>query len=132
MLADNANYANMGRVSVASVSAILDLLYNKILLISESTRSTSAQGNLVNLLYTDSQRIQMVLQNVMMFFQIPIEIIVYLIYLIVQVNPIALVGLGAFVIFIPLLLIIMKNIIMAQKRIMSARDLRIKRANEIL
>lgn len=61
MIAENVNHANLIRVAVASVSGILDLLYNKILLISESTRSTSAQGNLVNLLYTDSQKVQQII-----------------------------------------------------------------------
>lgn len=67
-----------------------------------------------------------------MFYQVPFEILAYLIYLICAVNPIALVGLGAFLIFIPVIFLILMSVMQSQKKIMSARDLRIKRANEIL
>lgn len=57
------------------------MLYQKILLLSDSTRVNSAGGNIINLLFTDTTKISLLFQFFPFVAQVPVDIIVYIIYL---------------------------------------------------
>ncbi|KAH0570795.1 Xenobiotic-transporting ATPase / Multidrug resistance-associated protein [Spironucleus salmonicida] len=126
------SFSSTIRAALKINSGLLDLLYNKILLLSDQARASSATGNLVNLLYTDTQKISMLIQFFPMIFQMPCDIIAYLIYLGVKIDPIAFVGLCAYLVVIPVMASIMGFVFSSQRKIMNLRDVRVKRATEIL
>lgn len=132
VILQNINSSLLMRMSSRTITGLLDLIYQKILIISDAARSTSATGNITNLLFTDTQKIAFMLLFMMMIIQVPIDLVIYIIYLGVQIAPIALTGLIAFLIFIPIIVGVMGKIAYYQKKIMSMADLRMKRATEVL
>ncbi|KAH0572254.1 Xenobiotic-transporting ATPase / Multidrug resistance-associated protein [Spironucleus salmonicida] len=113
-------------------TACLDLLYSKITKLSSSSRSNFSDGNLVNLLYTDTQRISLFFQQISTIAQMPIDIIAYLIYMGVSVTPLAFVGLIAYLLFLPIIAGVMSIVFSTQRRIMAMRDQRMRRVVESL
>lgn len=45
------------KLSIQSTAGLLDLVYNKILVISETSKNVNAQGSLANILFTDTIKI---------------------------------------------------------------------------
>jgi len=66
------------------------------------------------------------------FFQIPVDICVYIIYLGAEINPLALTGLLAYLILFPFMGVLITKVVTLQKKIMSLRDMRVKRATEVI
>ncbi|CAL6091960.1 Xenobiotic-transporting_ATPase / Multidrug resistance-associated protein [Hexamita inflata] len=131
-VAQNLSMSNLLRISTSGISGFLDLVFNKVLVLSDQTRSSSAAGNITNLLYTDTLMIATMITFIHFIVQVPIDLIIYIIYLGVQINPIALVGLTAYLILFPVVGIVIGKIAFLQKKIMSIRDMRMKRATEVL
>ncbi|CAL5989372.1 Xenobiotic-transporting_ATPase / Multidrug resistance-associated protein [Hexamita inflata] len=131
-VAQNLSMSNLLRISTSGISGFLDLVFNKILVLSDQTKSSSAAGNITNLLYTDTLMIANVITFIHFIVQVPIDLIIYIIYLGVEINPIALVGLTAYLILFPIVGIVIGKIAFLQKKIMSIRDMRMKRATEVL
>lgn len=69
------------RMSSRTITGLLDLIYQKILIISDAARSTSATGNITNLLFTDTQKIAFMILFLVMIIQVPIDLVIYIIYL---------------------------------------------------
>ncbi|CAL6010692.1 Xenobiotic-transporting_ATPase / Multidrug resistance-associated protein [Hexamita inflata] len=128
----NLAMSGLIRAATISVSGLLDMIFNKILVISDQTRSSSASGNITNLLYTDSMTISTLIIYFHFIIQIPTDLVIYIIYMGVQINPLALVGLTAYLIIFPVVGLIMGKVQFIQKKLMSLKDMRMKRATEIL
>ena len=62
----------------------------------------------------------------------PVDLVVSIVYLAVQVDPLALTGLLAYMILFPMIGIVIGKVVMYQKKMMSVKDLRVQRAGEIL
>ena len=77
----NLGYSICIRLSTMGVNGLLDLIYQKILKISNQAVSTQAAGNLTNLLYTDTQKIAMMFTYLPQILQAPVDLVVYVIYL---------------------------------------------------
>ena len=103
-----------------------------MLLLSDATRQATASGNITNLLFTDTQKIAQMLLYLLMIMQVPVDLVIYIIYMGVAISPLALSGLSVFVLFVPLLWGVMQRVMRLQKEIMGMADLRMKRAGEIL
>lgn len=64
--------------------------------------------------------------------QMPLDLIINIIYLGVQINPIAITGLLAYFVIFPVMSMIMGKVITYDKKITSLRDLRVKRSTEVM
>ncbi|CAL6094608.1 Xenobiotic-transporting_ATPase / Multidrug resistance-associated protein [Hexamita inflata] len=128
----NLAMSGLIRAATISVSGLLDMIFNKILVISDQTRSSSASGNITNLLYTDSMTISTLIVYFHFIIQIPTDLVIYIIYMGVQINPLALIGLTAYLVIFPVVGLIMGKVQFIQKKLMSLKDMRMKRATEIL
>ena len=62
----------------------------------------------------------------------PVDLVVSIVYLAVQVNPLALTGLLAYFILFPMIGMVMGKVVVQQKKMMSIKDMRVQRAGEIL
>lgn len=45
-------------MAAKATAGLLDVLYNKMMRLSETTKNTNAQGSLANILFTDTFKIQ--------------------------------------------------------------------------
>lgn len=54
VILQSINSSLLMRLSSRTITGLLDLIYQKILIISDAARSTSATGNITNLLFTDT------------------------------------------------------------------------------
>lgn len=131
-ITQSLSFSTSLRFSAKGVNGLLDLIFNKLMVISDQARSTSASGNLTNLLFTDTQKIAMMFQYFPIIIQVPFELVIYIVYLGVQIDPIALCGLLVYLVFFPLIGVIMGNAMTLEKQIMSLKDLRVNRAGEVL
>ncbi|CAL5986502.1 Xenobiotic-transporting_ATPase / Multidrug resistance-associated protein [Hexamita inflata] len=128
----NLSMSNLIRISTSGISGFLDLVFNKILVLSDQTKSSSSTGNITNLLYTDTLMIATMVTFIHLMAQMLTDLIVYIIYLGVQIDPIALTGLTAYLILFPIVGVAIGKITYLQKKIMSIRDMRMKRSTEVL
>ncbi|CAL6025768.1 Xenobiotic-transporting_ATPase / Multidrug resistance-associated protein [Hexamita inflata] len=128
----NLSVSTVLRISTSGISGFLDLVFNKVLVLSDQARSSSAAGNITNLLYTDTLMIATMITFLPFIIQVPVDLITYIVYLGVQIDPIALVGLSAYLLLLPMVWISISKIQFLQKKIMSIRDMRMKRATEVL
>ena len=128
------NVANSALIRMASRESggVLDVVYQKMLLLSDGARQTTASGNVTNLLFTDTQKIAQMLLYLAMILQVPVDLAVYVLYLGLAISPLALSGLAVFALFVPLLWGVMQRVMRLQRQIMGMADLRMKRAGEVL
>lgn len=64
--------------------------------------------------------------------QIPVDMMVYIIYLAVEVNPVSLAGLLILAILIPAMLCLLQGILKVAKRSLSLKDTRVEKTTEVL
>ncbi|KAH0570876.1 Xenobiotic-transporting ATPase / Multidrug resistance-associated protein [Spironucleus salmonicida] len=113
-------------------TGFLDLLYNKILRLSNHARSNSSTGNLVNLLYTDTQKMALLMYFFPLVFQIPLDMCAYIIYMAINVDPMTFLGLIVYLLVFPVISLVMSSLFAVQRRGTNIRDLRIQKTTEIL
>jgi len=117
--------------SVRSMSGLLDVMYQKLLTLSDISRQT-AGSNLNNLIAADSQRIAYFLQLLATLLVIPLQLVVVIIYILVQIHYTAIGGLIGLLITLPIIGACVSYISTAMKRLMNFRDERVRRCTEIL
>lgn len=119
-------------VGVLSRGALIAALYRKALSLSGKSRTVITNGRLVNHMGTDISRIDFASGFFHMSWTAPIQFIVVLIILIVQMGPIALAGVGFLVVATPLLGTAMKKMFAVRKKAMVWTDARAKMIQELL
>ena len=67
-----------------------------------------------------------------MLVEMPLSIVLYIVYLAVEVNPVVLWGLVIYIVLAPVLLIGMTRFFAYQKELTSVRDQRVKKTTELL
>lgn len=77
--------------SMAS-QALSDLLYRKILTLSELSRSSSISGSIINFIFTDTSKITDFLVFIPMFTGVPFRLIYSIVILTTTINPLTIVG----------------------------------------
>lgn len=82
-------------------SGLLDVLYNKMTRLSETTKNLNAQGSLANILFTDTFKIQTFVRLMFLLVEVPCELLVSIIFLGVYINPVAIIGISVVFIFMP-------------------------------
>ncbi|CAL6024639.1 Xenobiotic-transporting_ATPase / Multidrug resistance-associated protein [Hexamita inflata] len=123
------NCINMG---IKSTSALLDVLFNKMMKLSETTKNVNAQGALANILFSDTIKIQQYLKLFYLQITVPLDIIIAVIYLAAFINPVVLFGFGALLLFIPLIIISNKILAQSLGRMATMRDIRSAKIQEAI
>ncbi|EES99511.1 MRP-like ABC transporter [Giardia duodenalis ATCC 50581] len=117
--------------SMAS-QALSDLLYRKILTLSELSRSSSISGSIINFIFTDTSKITDFLVFIPMFTGVPFRLIYSIVILTTTINPLTIVGIIGGLLTSPLLIFFIRRQLWFTKHYMCYKDLRIKRATEVL
>lgn len=105
----NIAATNLIQVAVGGTNGMLDLLFQKILRLSNSAKNASASGNIANLLFTDTQKVATMFIYVEAMFELPVGLAAYLIYIGVQITPIALTGMLGYLFFLVLVCLMLKQ-----------------------
>uniref|UniRef100_A0A8C4Q402 ABC-type glutathione-S-conjugate transporter n=1 Tax=Eptatretus burgeri TaxID=7764 RepID=A0A8C4Q402_EPTBU len=99
---------------------------------SSAARRASTLGEVVNLMSTDAQRFMDVATNIQLLWSSPLQIILALIFLWIELGPAVLAGLGVMVLLIPINALLANKSRGFQVKNMKIKDERIKMMNEIL
>ncbi|KAG6909964.1 hypothetical protein DXG01_014233 [Tephrocybe rancida] len=111
---------------------LITAIYTRSLKLTSRARSTLTNGKLVNHISTDVSRIDFCAGFFHMAWTAPIQMIICLILLILNLGPSALAGFGFFVLATPLQTMVMKKLFNLRKKSMAWTDKRAKLLQELL
>ncbi|CAL6014554.1 Xenobiotic-transporting_ATPase / Multidrug resistance-associated protein [Hexamita inflata] len=123
---------NCVQLGIKITGALLDVLFNKMTVLSETTKNINAQGSLANILFTDTMKIQFFTQLFYFLFSIPLNLIVAVVYLASYINPVALIGMGGILLFIPIIGTCARIMQKSLSRTATLKDIRSQKIQEIL
>eukprot|EP01083_Nonionella_stella_P065153 170468_1 len=114
-------------------TSLVSAVYSKSLRLSGTSRQEKTTGEIVNLMATDSQRINDLFPYIHMLWSAPLQICLAVLMLYQQVGPSVFVGLFVMLaLMLPVNAAVMKRLQSVQKRIMGIKDKRVKVTNEVL
>ncbi|XP_039477578.1 canalicular multispecific organic anion transporter 1-like isoform X2 [Oreochromis aureus] len=113
-------------------TALMAAVYKKALVVSNDTRKESTVGEMVNLMSADAQRFNDVTTSIHLLWSCPLQIIISIVFLWLELGPSVLAGLGVMVLIIPTNALIATKARKLQIENMKFKDKRMKIMNEIL
>ncbi|CAL6093007.1 Xenobiotic-transporting_ATPase / Multidrug resistance-associated protein [Hexamita inflata] len=131
-IGDSICSLNCVQFGIKITGALLDVLFNKMTVLSETTKNVNAQGSLANILFSDTMKIQAFTQLFYFIFSIPLNLIVAIVYLATYIDPVALIGAGGILIFIPIIGTCARVMQKALSRMATLKDIRSQKIQEIL
>ncbi|CAL6068134.1 Xenobiotic-transporting_ATPase / Multidrug resistance-associated protein [Hexamita inflata] len=131
-IADSICSINCVQLGVKISSALLDTLFNKMMLLSETTKNINAQGSLANILFSDTMKIQFFTKVFYCLFTVPLDLIVAIVYLACYIDPVALIGAAGIFICFPIIGICGGILQKSLSRMATLKDIRSQKIQEIL
>lgn len=113
-------------------TALINAIYRKALVISNTARKESTVGEIVNLMAVDAQRFMDLTTYINMLWSAPLQIGLALYFLWDLLGPSVLAGLAVMIILIPINGVIANRIKTYQIKQMKYKDERVKLMNEVL
>ncbi|XP_028278726.1 ATP-binding cassette sub-family C member 2 isoform X2 [Parambassis ranga] len=113
-------------------TAIMAAVYKKALVVSNDTRKESTVGETVNLMSADAQRFNDVTNFIHLLWSCPLQIIVSIAFLWLELGPSVLAGLAVMVLMVPINGLLATKARKFQIENMKFKDKRLKIMNEIL
>uniref|UniRef100_A0A665VF34 ATP-binding cassette, sub-family C (CFTR/MRP), member 2 n=1 Tax=Echeneis naucrates TaxID=173247 RepID=A0A665VF34_ECHNA len=113
-------------------TAIMAAVYKKALLVSNDTRKESTVGETVNLMSADAQRFNDVTNFIHLLWSCPLQIILSIAFLWLELGPSVLAGLAVMVLMVPVNGLLATKARKIQIENMKYKDKRLKIINEIL
>ena len=87
-----------GKMSVRVRAGLIDSIYKKALTVSPAAASACDSAKIVNLLAIDLERLQMLLQFIWVFWVAPLNIIITMVLLFIQIGWVSFIGLGVLIV----------------------------------
>uniref|UniRef100_A0A4W6CQJ0 ATP-binding cassette, sub-family C (CFTR/MRP), member 2 n=1 Tax=Lates calcarifer TaxID=8187 RepID=A0A4W6CQJ0_LATCA len=113
-------------------TAIMAAVYKKALVVSNDTRKESTVGETVNLMSADAQRFNEVTNFIHLLWSCPLQIILAIVFLWLELGPSVLAGLAVMVLMVPINGLLATKARNIQIEIMKFKDKRLKIMNEVL
>jgi len=113
-------------------AAVVASVYRKSLRLTSTSRQKKYQGEVVNLMSNDTQRLMDLCPNFHLIWSAPFQIIVALVLLVLTIGSAAFVGFGIMILLIPLQGLIAARLGKLRKTLLDWTDTRIKLMNEVL
>ncbi|XP_039857920.1 canalicular multispecific organic anion transporter 1 [Simochromis diagramma] len=113
-------------------TALMAAVYNKALVVSNDTRKESTVGETVNLMSADAQRFNDVTNFIHLLWSCPLQIIISIVFLWLELGPSVLAGLGVMVLMVPINGFLATKARKLQVENMKFKDERMKIMNELL
>ncbi|CAL6059562.1 Xenobiotic-transporting_ATPase / Multidrug resistance-associated protein [Hexamita inflata] len=128
-IADSFGALHGYRMSIKVVSTLTELIFQKTLKLNSYSKN---QGNLINLMFMDTFKVQLSSMFFHNMLVIPIEVIISVIYLGTYVNPISLSGVGLLFVFVPMIYIFSIKLQQSLDELNNLRDSRCQKIQEML
>lgn len=128
----NFFFYNSMQVGVFSRGALIAALYRRAMTLSGKARATISNGRLINHISTDISRIDFAAGFFHMSWTAPVQLIVVIIILIVQLGATSLTGVAFLLVMAPLQGLAMKRLLMLRRKTMIWTDKRVKLIQELL
>ncbi|KAG4106141.1 P-loop containing nucleoside triphosphate hydrolase protein [Neocallimastix lanati (nom. inval.)] len=128
----NCYFKNTMEVGLSVRATVIGIIYRKTLKLSNKAKQTIGDGQIINLVSTDSARLQRLLGNLHYLWSGPFQLIVILVLLIRSLGVWSLIGFTIFLVVIPLQGYIMKLLAKLRKQTAILTDQRVKRTQEII
>uniref|UniRef100_A0A8C0AK94 Multidrug resistance-associated protein 1 n=1 Tax=Bos mutus grunniens TaxID=30521 RepID=A0A8C0AK94_BOSMU len=113
-------------------TAVIGAVYRKALVITNAARKSSTVGEIVNLMSVDAQRFMDLATYINMIWSAPLQVILALYLLWLNLGPSVLAGVAVMVLMVPLNAVMAMKTKTYQVAHMKSKDNRIKLMNEIL
>ncbi|CAB1429177.1 unnamed protein product [Pleuronectes platessa] len=113
-------------------TAIMDAVYKKALVMSNDNRKESTVGETMNMISADAQRFHDVTSFIHLIWSCPLQIILSIFFLWMEIGPSALIGLAVMLLVAPLNVLLSTKARLYQIDNMKCKDKRLKSMNEIL
>uniref|UniRef100_A0A7N8XVA8 ATP-binding cassette, sub-family C (CFTR/MRP), member 2 n=1 Tax=Mastacembelus armatus TaxID=205130 RepID=A0A7N8XVA8_9TELE len=113
-------------------TAIMAAVYKKALVVSNDTRKESTVGETVNLMSADAQRFNDVTNFIHLLWSCPLQIILSIVFLWIELGPSVLAGLAVMGLMVPINGLLATKARKLQVENMKFKDKRLKIMNEIL
>ncbi|XP_064218525.1 multidrug resistance-associated protein 1 isoform X2 [Aotus nancymaae] len=113
-------------------TAVIGAVYRKALVITSSARKSSTVGEIVNLMSVDAQRFMDLATYINMVWSAPLQVILALYLLWLNLGPSVLAGVAVMVLMVPINAVMAMKTKTYQVAHMKSKDNRIKLMNEIL
>ncbi|XP_074152159.1 ATP-binding cassette sub-family C member 2 [Sminthopsis crassicaudata] len=113
-------------------TTLMDSIYRKTLTISNKSRRQYTIGETVNLMSVDAQRFTDVANFIHLLWSCPLQIVLSIVFLWLELGPAILAGLGLMVLLIPINAVMATRSRKIQVENMKNKDKRLKLMNEIL
>ncbi|KAJ3028320.1 UNVERIFIED_CONTAM: hypothetical protein HDU68_001935 [Siphonaria sp. JEL0065] len=127
------HFQQLLQIKAMAVKSMLTTgIYRKALCLSPQARQKFSSGQIINLVTTDTARIQMFMFQVIFVFTLPIVLVGNMIFLLVAIGWPALVGLSLLLFAIPLQAWLFKKMKTIRAKQAPITDLRVKKTTEIL
>ena len=130
-LCQNFFYNRLMCLGVKIRSALVSLIYRKALKISNSSRSESTTGEIVNLMSVDADRFQSFLPFIDLLWSSPIRIIFSIYFIYLELGYAVFAGVGVMIVIMPLTAFFSKFVEKNQAKYMAKKDERVKILNEV-
>ncbi|XP_060624168.2 ATP-binding cassette sub-family C member 2 [Anolis sagrei] len=112
-------------------TALMAAIYKKALTVSNATRKESTIGETVNLMSADAQRFMDFTNFVHQLWSAPVQIVLSILFLWLELGPSVLAGVGVMVLLIPINAVLVAKARAIQVKNMNYKDDRMKIMNEI-
>ncbi|XP_035029328.1 canalicular multispecific organic anion transporter 1 [Hippoglossus stenolepis] len=113
-------------------TAIMDAVYKKALVMSNDNRKESTVGETMNMISADAQRFHDVTSFFHLIWSCPLQIILSVAFLWMEIGPSALIGLAVMLLVAPMNVLLTTKARLFQIDNMTCKDKRLKIMNEIL
>ncbi|XP_061492311.1 ATP-binding cassette sub-family C member 2 isoform X2 [Rhineura floridana] len=113
-------------------TALMAAIYKKALTISNATRKESTVGEMVNLMSVDAQRFMDFTNFVHLLWSAPLQIVLSVVFLWLELGPSVLAGIGVMILLIPVNAVLVTKARAIQMKNMKYKDERMKIMNEII
>jgi len=126
-------YINLSsQVGLSVRATLIGIIYRKTLKLSNKSRQIIGDGQIINLISSDTDRLQRLAGSLHYFWCAPIQLIAIVLLLIHSLGYWSLIGFGIFVFVVPFQAVIMKYIIKCRVRTSILTDQRVKKTQEII
>ncbi|KAL6604391.1 hypothetical protein LY90DRAFT_663298 [Neocallimastix californiae] len=126
-------YTNLvNEVGLSIRATLIGIIYRKTLKLSNKERQTIGDGQIINLVSSDTGRLQRLTGSLHYLWSAPIQLIAILFLLVRSLGVWSLIGFAIFVLVVPLQGVIMKFLIKYRRQTFILTDQRVKKTQEVI
>jgi len=132
LVCDNYYSKIVLEIGISVRATNIGAIYRKTLKLSNKELQNVGPGKIVNMVSTDSFRVQQVIVNGHSFWSSPLQLLVILVLLVRSLGVWSLIGFSIFLFIVPIQGVVMKLLISLRKKTAVSTDERVKKTQEIL